>query len=230
MTTDHTSKDNAIYGAGGGGGGSNKNKNRGGGGQQIVQQTTVIQQAPAPYQPTRVDDDAHLRSVSFAKMQYLLCEGEIEGPANGTAQDTDKERLEKSVFLDGTPLRSLTGERQFEPEDLVLSLGTNAQDPVPDYSVVETPYDVSRVVKKDLPVSKFIDVPEINASYKARVLLSFQSLYYGDSRGNLLRTTVTYKVQYTDNLGVTRDVTPAGGEVLTGKFSSQFVRQHQCKK
>lgn len=215
-----------IYGAGSGGGGGGRG--RGGGGQQIIQQTTVVNQpAPAPYQPTRVDDDEHLRSVSFAKMQYLLCEGEIEGPAYGTSQDTIKERLEKSVYLDGTPLRSLNGTSQFQPEDLVLSYGTNIQDAVPDYDVVETPFDVSRVVKKDIPVSKFLEVPDIGASYKARVLITFQSLYYGDSRGNLLRTTVTYKVQYTDSLGVTRDVTPAGGEVLNGKFSSQFVRQHQ---
>ena len=220
MTNDPKNKE--IYGAGGGGG---KKKKGGGGGQQVVHHHTtqvVHQPAPRPYVPSRLDDDEFLRSVSFAKLQYLMCEGEIEGPALGDSNDTDKVRLEKSVFVDGTPLRLSDNTIQFEPEDLALTLGTPDQSACPDYDYVETPKTVGRVVQKDLPVSQFIDVPDVGLSYRARVLLTFQNLYLGNSRGDLLRNTVVYKIQYTDDLNVTRDVTPTGGESLTGKFSSQF--------
>lgn len=223
--TNENKKPKEIHGAGGG-----RRRGGGGGGQQVVHHQTVrtvYQPAPKPYVPTRVDDDEFLRSVSFAKMQYLLCEGEIEGPALGDTDDSLKHKLEKSVFVDGTPLRRGDSTIQFEPEDLVLSTGTPEQSAVPDYDYVESPTTVGRVVLKDLPVSQFIDVPDVGVNYRARVMLTFNNLYVANSRGDIRRTTVVYKIQYTDDLNVTRDVTPAGGESLTGKFSSSFVRQHQ---
>ena len=53
-----------IHGAGGGGGGgSSKQKD--------------------PRKPVFTQDDPELKSISFAQLQFLLCEGEVEGPAFG---------------------------------------------------------------------------------------------------------------------------------------------------
>lgn len=202
-----------IYGAGGGG-----------------SRSSAPKQKEAP-KPKITQDDEKLRSVSFAKIQFLLCEGEIEGPAYGNSS----EGLERSVFLDDTPIRSASGQVSPQPEDLVFSWGreSSQQSGVPDYNRTSETIGVDQLVRKDSPISQSATGSVAGGTYYARVILTWQGLYQsvvdGDeaSRGNtgdVLDYRVKYKIFYADNLGVSRTVYDKS---VKGKFSGQFQRSHE---
>lgn len=202
------SKRKRIYGAGGGGGG---------GGNQTQ---TVIVNAPV-YTPVYTRDDPGLRSTSFAQMQFLICEGEVEGPTEGNSV----EGLEKSVYLDNTPIR--VGNTVVpKPDDLVFSWGRPGavQTGVPGFSQVSTPFGVDTEVRYGLPVAQSITAPEPNAPYRARVLLTFSGLVRSTGRGDVLGTSVDLTISYTDVTDVLR--TPFDTTVK-GKFSGQFQREFE---
>ena len=202
-----------IYGAGGGGGG-------GGGGGDYEE----------PEKPVIAQDDPALKSISFAKMQFLLCEGEIEGPAYGST----KEGLEKSVFLDDTPIRSSTDEVNPEPEDLVFSWGRDysSQTGVPDYNRVTQVESVDTTCAYQKPVSKSVTGAVTSGAYYARVLLTWDALMAsttdGDrasgNTGDVRTWRVNYKVSYLDGAGVERVAFDGN---VDGKFSSSFQRSHE---
>ena len=53
-----------------------------------------------PRTPITSPDSAYLKSISFAQMQFLLCEGPIYGPRNGRSWNG----LLASTYLDDTAL------------------------------------------------------------------------------------------------------------------------------
>ena len=201
-----------IYGAGGGSGSS------------------APKQRQAP-KPQITQDSESLKSISFAKLQFLLCEGEIEGPAYGNSS----EGLEQSVFLDGTPIRQPNGDVTPQPEDLVFSWGreSSQQSGVPDYNRISETIAVDQVVNKGTPISQAAFGSVAGGRYYARVILTWEALYQsvidGDeaSRGNtgdVLNYRVEYKITYVDALGVNRTVYDSS---VKGKFSGQFQRSHE---
>ena len=189
-----------IHGAGGavGGGGNQK---------QQKARTPVIKQ-----------DNPELKTISFAKMQFLLCEGQIKGPAVG---------FEESVYLDETPIRTVNGVSP-QPEDLVLSYGnpTAYQTAVPGYGTVSNLIGVDKIVKYGLPVTQQITATDPTVGYSARVLLTWQGLYLartqGDRAGDVVKYDCDYGITYTDNLGVVRG---PGVISLKDKFSGAFQKE-----
>ena len=201
-----------IYGAGGG---------------SSSGQSTKAKQPP---KPVIAQDDAALKSISFAKMQFLLCEGDIEGPAEGNTEAG----LEKSVYLDNTPIRVGSETPSPQPEDLVISYGRPAdqQSAVPAYNQTATPFAVDQLCSQGVPITKSITLQETGKTHYANVLLTFIALQITTVDGNKapgntgdVRTyKVNYVVDYVDALGVTR--TPFDGNVK-GKFSSTFQKSHE---
>lgn len=193
-----------IHGAGG---------SSGGGGNQ----TTVVQ----PPAPVFTPDDAGLRSSSFAQLQFLLCEGEILGPVGGNTV----EGLERSVYLDDTPVR--VGDLVSpQPSDLVFSYGRPAsqQTGVPDFTRISTVVAVDKQVKLNLPISQSITSPDPSSSaVYARVILTFEGLVDARSNGDVLPGIVGLGVQYQDAAGTFYTV--FSGEV-SGKFSGAFQREY----
>ena len=196
----------------------------GGGGQKQQKQ----KEAP---KPKITQDDKRLKSISFAKLQFLLCEGEVEGPAFGNS----KSGLEKSVFLDDTPIRSASNQVSPQPEDLVFSWGrqSSQQSGVPDYNRISETISVDTVCARGIPVTAAGTGSVTGGRYYARVLLTFQGLVTqvidGDeaSRGNtgdVLTKKVKYRIRYSDSVGTVR--TAFDGDV-DGKFSSTFQRSHE---
>jgi hypothetical protein len=204
-----------IYGAGGGGG------------------KTSTPKAKQPPKPIIAQDDPALKSISFAKLQFLLCEGEIEGPAFGNT----RAGLEQSVLLDGTPIRRPgSANVSPQPEDLVFSYGRDhtLQSGVPDYNRVTNTIGVDQQVDFGSPVAQAVPQTIAGGSYYARVLLTWRQLLVsiidGDGApisgptGSIKTYTVNYSVTYTDVDGTLR--TPFNGNVQ-GKFSSTFQRSHE---
>ena len=203
-----------IHGAGGGGGGRSSTP-----------------KAKQPPKPIITQDDPALKSISFAKLQFLLCEGEIEGPAFGST----KEGLQKSVFLDDTPVQVGT-QVSPQPEDLVFSYGRDhsMQSGVPDYNRVTEVLPVDTLCQFNSPVNQTLTADVVGARYYARVLLTWTQLLLqvidGDTEivagesGSVRTYKVDYRVLYTDSVGTTR--TAFDGNV-DGKFSSNFQRTHE---
>ena len=199
-----------IHGAGGGG-----------------QQPPKVKQPP---KPVIAQDDPALKSISFAKLQFLLCEGDLEGPAYGNT----KQGLEKSVYLDDTPIRLGSGKVSPKPEDLVFSYGRPAseQSSVPDYNKLVDTIGVNQLCSFNKTVTQTVTEFEGPGKYSALVLVTFEALQIttvdGDkAKGNTgdVRTyKVEYKVDYIDALGTKR--TPYWDGVK-GKFSSTFQRSHE---
>ena len=195
------------------------------------------QSAPKTKQPPKpiiTQDDPALKSISFAKLQFLLCEGEIEGPAYGN----NREGLEKSVFLDDTPVRSAANIVSPQPEDLVFSYGRDhsLQSGVPDYNRVTNTIGVDKLCDKDKPVTQTIPATIAGGIYYARVLLTWQQLFVqvvdGDGApvsgpsGSVKTYRVDYVVTYSDNNGTVRS---AFNGYVEGKFSSTFQRSHEFR-
>ena len=183
-----------------------------------------------PPKPVIAQDDSDLKSVSFAKLQFLLCEGDLEGPAYGNT----REGLEKSVYLDDTPIRNAAGSVNPQPEDLVFSYGrpSSLQSPVPDYNTQVDTIGINQLCEFDKPVSQTVTEFEGPGSYSALVLLTFEALQITtvdgeEAKGNTgdVRTyKVKYTVDYIDALGTTRT---AFADKVQGKFSSTFQRSHE---
>lgn len=167
------------------------------------------------------DDDQKLKSTSFAQLQFLLCEGEIEGPAYGN----DIEGLEKSIYLDNTPL-SVNKKVQPKPTDLVFSYGRSAtfQSGVPGYSRVATTLNVNKLVRKTLPVTQAVVADDPEGVYRARVLITHTALTRDDAEKGQRNTNVSYIIRYTDNNGVTRT---AINQELNSRFSGQFQKKYE---
>lgn len=182
-----------------------------------------------PQRPTIAQDDLALKSISFAQLQFLLCEGEIEGPAFGNSVVG----LERSIFLDDTPIRSASGAISPVPEDLVLSYGRSSvqQTGVPGYSRTTSVEAVDTTCAFNTTVSKSVTGSVTGGAYYARVLLTWQALVQNVLNGSGIlgitgdsRTYRTdYVITYTDSNGT---VFPAFSGNIAGKFSSTFQRSH----
>ena len=191
------------------------------------------QKQKAPPQPIIEQDDESLRSVSYAKFQFLLCEGEIEGPAAGNSI----EGLERSVYLEGTPIRAQGSSAPSpQPEDLAFSWGrgNGAQSGVPDYNRTSDTFAVDTIVEKGAPVSQNVTGSVVGGRYYCSVLLTWQSLFVSivdgsdapvsGPTGSVRTYRCEYSIIYTDSNGVQRR--PFNGAV-DGKFSSTFQRSHE---
>ena len=84
------------------------------------------QKQKAAPKPIIEQDDAALKSISYAKFQFLLCEGEIEGPAAGNSIAD----LERSVYLEGTPIRARAAVLQARNRKIWHLVGAGATRPV----------------------------------------------------------------------------------------------------
>jgi len=182
-----------------------------------------------PKQPTIAQDDLALKSISFAQLQFLLCEGEIEGPAYGNSI----EGLERSIFLDDTPIRSASGLLSPVPEDLVLTYGRSSaqQTGVPAFNRTTSVEAVDVTCPANSPATQAVNGSVVGGTYYARVLLTWEALVQAvvkdrgrdGTAGDIRSYSVAYVVSYVDSVGVTR--TAFNGSV-SGKFSSTFQRSH----
>jgi predicted phage tail protein len=174
-----------------------------------------------PRAPVTSPDSAYLKSVSFAQMQFLLCEGPIWGPKGGR----DWNGLLSSTYLDDTALlvRGLGGT--VPVEDLVLSLGTYDQTAVPGYGVQWNTEGVNQSVKAGFPVFATAMPSDPSTPHRARVVLTWEALILAiKTTGDVLEAMVPYLVDYTDANGTVRTVF-AG--FVYGKFSGPFQREHE---
>lgn len=145
-----------IRGAGGGGG-------KGGGGSGR----------------TPVEAPDSLRSIAYASVLDLVCEGEIEGLANGM----------QSVFLNETPLQNEDGSYNFSGATVYATNGSQAQSYIPGFPAVENEVTVNTEVVKATPITRQITNTDVDA-VRVRISvpqLTTQNIENGDLNGAVVQ-------------------------------------------
>ena len=179
----------SVAGAGGGGGG----KGGGSGG------------ARAP-----VEAPDSLRSIQYARVINLICEGEVE------AIDAT------NTYVDGTPLANADGSWNFSGAAIEWRSGTATQAPISGFSATESETQVGVVVTAAAPVVRAVTNPNMTAF---RITLGFPQLTNLDPiTGDLTGTSVQLAID------VQRD---GGGfqrlyvDTVSGKTTSRYQRSYR---
>lgn len=153
-----------------------------------------------------------LSSVAIAKFVDLVGEGPIEGLVNG----------EYSIYLDGVPLRDVSGTPNYKPFTWRSTLGTQSQAPLEGFIGSSQ----SNAVGLQLPLSlgKVIRViPDLDAD-AVEVTVAAAGLSSTSSDGRVLSTNVEYRVSARKQGTAWSLVFNAW---LEGKTNARYQRTHK---
>jgi predicted phage tail protein len=150
-----------------------------------------------------------LRSSQTAQVLDLLSEGEIGGLVNG----------ERSIYLDGVPLKAADGSYNFKDVAVAWTYGTQGQAALPDLSGVQTEVAVGVAVPLAAPVVRTVTNLNVDT---VRVTIAVPQISSSDpSTGDINGSTFTWAV----------DVQASGGgyvevfqDTVTGKKMSTYKR------
>jgi predicted phage tail protein len=155
-----------------------------------------------------------LRSIAYANVLDLVCEGEIEGLADGL----------KSVYFNETPLQNDNGTFNFSGTEITTRNGTQAQSYIPGFESVENEIGVATEVVAATPIVRSITDDDADA-VRVRVSipqLSEQNTTNGDLNGSI----VEFAIDLQSN---------GGGFVqqrlatINGKTTSKYERSYRIE-
>jgi predicted phage tail protein len=194
-----------------------------------------------PPPPYRAPDTLHSRS--FATIQDLISEGEIEGFATASKAELTKGTTAydnaslKDVFLNDTPVLNSTAsnsspaETDFNFKDVGFKsrFGTSNQTALSGIpSETRSPTGVGVVVTTSAPVTRQITNTDVNAVI---VTLTWPQIQVAEDDGDLRGDTVEYKIQiqhdtggFVDKIGGT-----AGTALVTGRTADAYARDHRIE-
>ncbi|BAO90677.1 host specificity protein J [Caballeronia cordobensis] len=179
-----------IAGAGGGGG-----KGGGSGGSRA---------------PVEAPDS--LRSVQYARVINLICEGEIEGIVNGA----------QGIYVDDTPLQNADGTWNFSGAAVEWRSGTASQQPITGFSATESESTVGVQVTAAAPVVRSVTNPNMSAF---RITLGFPALTTLDATtGDLTGATVQLAIEAQRNGGGFQRLYT---DTVSGKTTSRYQRSYR---
>jgi hypothetical protein len=157
----------------------------------------------------------------------LLCEGPIEGFANGN------DNPQKSIYLDGVPLMNPDGTTNYTLKDFEYRRGSTLNElksnPVGDstnignFPTVEAELSVGEKLEKNAdgtPLYKTA-VVQGGTTNRIRVTFSIPSLYEYKSNGDLVGYSSSYAYQILKGDGSV--VLDSGTKTIEGKTSSKFT-------
>jgi predicted phage tail protein len=170
---------------------------------------------------SREDRDS-LRSIAKARVIDAVCEGEIEGLVAGL----------QSLFLDGTPVQNRDGTDNFSGVDVAVRRGLQNQERIDWVAGVEDTSSVGIEVVKDVPIERTLTDPAVDA---ARVVITVSALLLQQENGDLLGTSVEYKIavktaagSFVDQpLGFDLVSLPGSGEAWTSGTTSTAATRIQ---
>jgi len=206
-----TDETKIIKGAGGGGGGNNP--------------------PPPPY---RAPDTLHSRS--FATVQDLISEGEIEGFASASKAGLTKGTTAydnaslKDVFLDDTPIlrqnapnsNPAQGDFNFQDVTFKSKFGTSnqtAMSGIPAES--RSPTGVGVTVLQSVPVTRQITNTDVDAVI---VTLTWPQIQVAEEDGDIRGDSVFYKIQVQYNGGGYSDIISTS---VSGRTADAYARDHR---
>ena len=188
----------------------------------------------APPPPYRAPDTLHSRS--FATIQDVLSEGEIEGFASASKAGLTKGTTEyrnaslKDVFLDDTAIlqpnanNSSPATTDFNYQDLIFreKFGTSNQSKMGGLpSESRSPTNVGVTVTNAVPVTRQITNTDVDAVI---VTLTWPQLQQAFKDGDLRGLTVEYKIQIQHDSGGFVDKVVSS---VSGRTGDAYSRDHR---
>ena len=187
-----------------------------------------------PPPPYRAPDTLHSRS--FATVQDLISEGEIEGFASASKEGLTKGTTAydnaslKDVFLDDTPILNSTAtsaspaDTDFNFQDVTFKskFGTSnqtAMSGIPAES--RSPIGVGVTVTTSAPVTRQVTNTDVDAII---VTLTWPQIQVAEDDGDIRGDTVEYKIQVQYNSGGYSDVISTS---VSGRTADAYARDHR---
>ena len=187
-----------------------------------------------PPPPYRAPDTLHSRS--FATVQDLISEGEIEGFASASKEGLTKGTTAydnaslKDVFLDDTPILAADAtsaspaDADFNFQDVTFKskFGTSnqtAMSGIPAES--RSPTAVGVTVTTSAPVTRQVTNTDVDAII---VTLTWPQIQVAEDDGDIRGDTVEYKIQVQYNSGGYTDVISSS---VSGRTADAYARDHR---
>ena len=187
-----------------------------------------------PPPPYRAPDTLHSRS--FATIQDLISEGEIEGFASASKEGLTKGTTAyenaslKDVFLDDTPILQSTanssnpsdGDFNFQDVTFKSKFGTSnqtAMSGIPAES--RSPTTVAVTVTTSAPVTRQVTNTDVDAII---VTLTWPQIQFAKDNGDVVGDEVAYKIQVQYNGGGFSDVIDTS---VSGRTADAYARDHR---
>ena len=161
--------------------------------------------------PTEADDT--LQSKQFASVLDLLCEGPIEGLDDGN----------KSIYLNGTPVTSASGNDNFKGYEVITKTGTQDQAYISDMVGAQSEKVVGVAVTKDVSVTRTITDTDVD---RVRVTMKIPSLQIIKNNGDITGHKVEYEIKVQYNGGGFNSVKNV---TVKGKTTNAYQRDHIFK-
>jgi len=195
---------------------------------------------PPPRQPTRTPDTLH--SKQFATFLDLISEGEIEGSATASKEGiTDRTSAAytnaylKDVFLNDTPILQASADSSnpvdtdfnFQNVTFTPRFGTADQTKISGIESSSSITPVGVTVTASTPVTRQITNTNVD---RVKVTITFPQIQKATNEGDLLGSTVEYKISVQYNSGGFTDViTSANGGKVTGRTADAYQRDHSIE-
>jgi len=186
---------------------------------------------PSPY---RAPDTLHSRS--FATIQDLISEGEIEGFASASKEGLTKGTTAydnaslKDVFLNDTPILSAsasssspaTTDFNFQDVGFQSKFGTSNQTAMTGIPAESrSPTSVGTTVTTSAPVTRQITNTDVDAVI---VTLTWPQIQVAEDDGDIRGDTVEYKIQVQYNSGGFSDIISTS---VSGRTADAYARDHR---
>ena len=151
-------------------------------------------------------------SKTYARLQYGMSEGEVEGLANGF----------KSIFLDDTPVENDSGARNFQDVTLDFRSGTNDQAYMEGFESIASETAVGVELKSDTPWVKGITNLNLDAVI---VRVRFGALKQQDpSNGDVSGIVIDYSIEVQTDGGSWELMLDTQ---MSGKTAPNYERTHE---
>lgn len=159
-----------------------------------------------------VESPDNLRSIQYARLLDLICEGEVEGLATGDL---------RSVYLNKTPIMNEDGSSNFTGVTFAFRSGSQNQAYIDGFPDAESEKSVGVQVNKDSPVVRGLS----GASFDAvRVTIGIPQLYKTNTKtGNTSGSSVEFKISLQSNGGSYVDVQT---DKIKGKTTTRYQKSY----
>jgi|TARA_R100001460_G_scaffold19890_1_gene41221 predicted phage tail protein len=204
----------------------------------MTDETKIIRGSGGPPKPPpppyRAPDTLHSRS--FATVQDLISEGEIEGFASASKEGLTKGTTAydnaslKDVFLDDTPILNSTAtsaspaDTDFNFQDVTFKskFGTSNQTAMSGLPAESrSPTAVGVEVTTSAPVTRQVTNTDVDAII---VTLTWPQIQVAEDDGDIRGDTVAYKIQVQYNSGGYTDVISTS---VSGRTADAYARDHR---
>ncbi|MDH2045650.1 phage tail protein [Acinetobacter johnsonii] len=167
---------------------------------------------------TPSEDPDTLQSHTFVSVIDLLGEGQIGGLVGA-----DTIQKEKSIYLDGTPMRTNGGTENFKGVSWVERTGTQEQSYIDGYGGIETPTSINVQLKFNVP--KVISITNSRVD-EVRIILAIGGLMVTESDGDIRGSSVSFSIGMATNSGASSEV---AARTIKGKASSRYQVAYTVK-